>query len=124
MHIPENALDILSQQIVAAAACDAWDLNALYDRIRTAWPYRNLPRKDFDEIIDMLVVRPGAAFGRFGQDTFERLIVNGALVGGATGIVRASSALVRGTQSGLLRVYAALMLLGITGVALYFLLQG
>ena len=78
----------------------------------------------FDELIDMLVVRPGAAFGRFGQDTFERLIVNGALVGGATGLVRASSALVRGTQSGLLRVYAALMLLGITGVALYFLLQG
>ena len=78
----------------------------------------------FDELIDMLVVRPGAAFGRFGQGTFERLIVNGALVGGATGIVRASSALVRGTQSGLLRVYAALMLLGITGVALYFLLQG
>jgi NADH-quinone oxidoreductase subunit L len=78
----------------------------------------------FDELIDMLVVRPGAAFGRFGQDSFERLIVNGALVGGATGLVRASSALVRGTQSGLLRIYAALMLLGITGVALYFLLQG
>jgi NADH-quinone oxidoreductase subunit L len=77
----------------------------------------------FDELIDALVVRPGAAFGRFGQDTFERLIVNGTLVGGATGIVRASSALVRGAQSGLLRVYAALMLLGVAGVALYFLLQ-
>jgi len=36
----------------------------------------------------------------------------------------ATTTLPGGTQSGLLRVYAALMLLGITGVALYFLLQG
>jgi len=54
LHIPENALDILSQQIVAMAACEPWDLNSLFDRIRTAWPYRNLPRGDFDQIVEML----------------------------------------------------------------------
>lgn len=54
LEIPENALDILAQQIVAMAACDQWNLDALYDRIRTAWPYRNLPRSDFDQIIEML----------------------------------------------------------------------
>ncbi|HVV46575.1 MAG TPA: DEAD/DEAH box helicase, partial [Bryobacteraceae bacterium] len=54
LEIPENALDILAQQIVAMAACDQWNLDSLYDRIRTAWPYRNLPRSDFDRIVEML----------------------------------------------------------------------
>ena len=39
----------------------------------------------FDELIDALVVRPGAWFGRFAQNTFERLVVNGTLIGGTTG---------------------------------------
>ncbi len=77
----------------------------------------------FDELIDALVVRPGAWFGRFAQNTFERVFVNGALIGGSTGLVRAGSALVRASQSGMLRIYAGLMLVGITGVGLYFLLQ-
>jgi NADH-quinone oxidoreductase subunit L len=37
--------------------------------------------------------------------------------------VRAGSAAVRAAQSGLLRSYAAMLLLGLGGVALYFLLQ-
>jgi NADH-quinone oxidoreductase subunit L len=77
----------------------------------------------FDEAIDLLVVRPWGWFGRFGQQTFERLFVNGTLVGGTTGIVRAGSAAVRAAQSGFLRAYAALLIFGVTAVALYFLLQ-
>jgi NADH-quinone oxidoreductase subunit L len=77
----------------------------------------------FDELIDALVVRPGAWFGRFSQNTFERVVVNGVLIGGSTGIVRAGSALVRASQSGLLRVYVALMFVGVAAVGLYFLLQ-
>ena len=77
----------------------------------------------FDELIDALVVRPGAWFGRFSQNTFERVVVNGVLIGGTTGLVRAGSALVRAAQGGILRFYAGLMLVGIAAVALYFLLQ-
>jgi len=66
LHIPENALDILAQQIVAAAACEAWDLDTLFHRIRTAWPYRNLPRKDFDEIVEMLSEGIATSRGRSG----------------------------------------------------------
>jgi NADH-quinone oxidoreductase subunit L len=77
----------------------------------------------FDELIDAIVVRPFAAFGRFGQATFERVFVNGTLVGGTTGIVRVGSAAVRAIQSGFLRAYAALMLLALAGLALYFLIQ-
>ena len=77
----------------------------------------------FDELIDILVVRPFGWFGRFGQQTFERIFVTGALVGGTTGIVRAGSAAVRAVQSGYLRSYAAFLLVGLALVAFYFLLQ-
>jgi NADH-quinone oxidoreductase subunit L len=77
----------------------------------------------FDELIDFAVVRPAAAFGRFATGTFERVFVQDTLVGGSTGIVRAGSAAVRAVQSGFLRYYAALLVLGVTGVAFYFLLQ-
>jgi NADH-quinone oxidoreductase subunit L len=77
----------------------------------------------FDELIDALVVRPAAACGRFATGTFERVFVQDTLVGGTTGIVRAGSAAVRAVQSGFLRYYAALLVLGVTGVAFYFLLQ-
>jgi NADH-quinone oxidoreductase subunit L len=77
----------------------------------------------FDELIDVLFVRPFGWLGRFGQQTFERVFVDGTLVGGTSGLVRAGSAAVRAVQSGLLRAYAALLVLGLLAVGLYFLLQ-
>jgi NADH-quinone oxidoreductase subunit L len=77
----------------------------------------------FDELIDALVVRPAAAAGRFATGTIERVFVQDTLVGGTTGIVRAGSAAVRAVQSGFVRYYAALLVLGLTAVGLYFLLQ-
>jgi NADH-quinone oxidoreductase subunit L len=77
----------------------------------------------FDELIDLVVVRPWAWFGRFGQQTFERVVVNGLFVGGATGVVKAGSAAARALQNGFLRAYAALLVAGMVGVALYFLIQ-
>src|SRR5215210_1942863 len=78
----------------------------------------------FDEIIDRVIVRPFAWFGRFGRNTFERLVISGLFVGGTSGAVRAGSAAVRAAQSGYLRYYAALLLLGLTALGLYFLLAG
>jgi NADH-quinone oxidoreductase subunit L len=75
----------------------------------------------FDELIDALVVRPFAMGGRFARDVFERVVINGVLVGGPAGAVRAGSAAVRAVQSGFLRYYAALLLLGVGGLGLYFL---
>ncbi|HEX7299490.1 MAG TPA: NADH-quinone oxidoreductase subunit L [Solirubrobacteraceae bacterium] len=77
----------------------------------------------FDELIDLLVVRPFAWLGRFGQQTFERVIVNGLLVGGTTNIVKAGSAAARALQNGFLRAYAAVLVLGMVAMALYFLIQ-
>jgi NADH-quinone oxidoreductase subunit L len=77
----------------------------------------------FDEALDLLFVRPVAWLGRFAHQTFERIVVNGVFVGGSTMVVRAGSAAVRAAQSGLLRSYAALLMLGVAAIALYFLLQ-
>ena len=77
----------------------------------------------FDELIDAVVVRPAAWFGRFAQGTFERLFVNGTLIGGTTSVVRAGSAAVRSAESGFVRYYAALLVVGLTAVGLYFLIQ-
>jgi NADH-quinone oxidoreductase subunit L len=77
----------------------------------------------FDEVIDFLIVRPTAWLGRFCNSTLERVFVNGALVGGGSGLVRALSAAVRGLQSGYLRYYAALLLVGLTSLSLYFLVS-
>jgi NADH-quinone oxidoreductase subunit L len=77
----------------------------------------------FDDLIDLVVVRPAAWVGRFGQQTFERVVINGLFVGGTTGIVKAGSAAARALQNGFLRAYAALLVLGIVAVAFYFLIQ-
>src|ERR1051325_3965943 len=52
--IPEKPLDILAQQIVATSAGEEWDEAALYERMRSAYPYRNLTRKEFDDVVQML----------------------------------------------------------------------
>jgi len=54
LHIPENALDVLAQQITAEVSCRDWSEDALYALVRNAYPYRNLAREDFDQCISML----------------------------------------------------------------------
>jgi len=54
VSIPEQPLDILAQQIVAAVAAEEWTENDLFDMVRSAFPYRKLERTDFDEIVRML----------------------------------------------------------------------
>ena len=76
----------------------------------------------WDELYDYGVIRPTAAFGRFGRTVIESAFVQGTIVGGATGIVRAGTSFARAIQSGYLRAYALLLLIGMFGLALYFLI--
>jgi NADH-quinone oxidoreductase subunit L len=77
----------------------------------------------FDELIDYAVVRPTQWLGRFADSVLERGVVAGGVTGGTLGVVRAFSATVRRLQTGFLRYYAALMLIGIFAMALYFLIE-
>ncbi len=78
--IPEAPLDILAQQIVAACAAEDWDEQALFDLVRRAWPYRDLPRADFEAIVEMLSEGIAARRGRYGA-YLHRDRVNGRLRG-------------------------------------------
>ncbi len=64
--IPEQPIDILAQQIVAAAAVEEWAEDDLFAMVRRAWPYRNLSRKTFDETIEMLAAGFATRRGRRG----------------------------------------------------------
>ena len=64
--IPECPLDILAQHMVAVCAAEDWLEDDLFALVRRAYPYRNLARKDFDEIIEMLSNGIAARRGRYG----------------------------------------------------------
>jgi NADH-quinone oxidoreductase subunit L len=77
----------------------------------------------FDELYDAVFVRPAATVGSFGRSVIETDFVQGFIVGGATGVVRAGTSLARAIQTGFLRAYALLLLFGAAALLLYFLLS-
>ena len=63
---PRHPLDVLSQQIVAEAACRPLGEDDLFALVRRAWPYRDLPRKEFDAVVSMLSEGIATRRGRAG----------------------------------------------------------
>ena len=66
LSVPANPLDVLAQQVVAMAAMDPWDVEELYDVIRRAAPYRDLPHDAYVAVLDMLS-------GKYPGDDFAEL---------------------------------------------------
>jgi ATP-dependent Lhr-like helicase len=54
LAIPENPLDILAQQCVATVATGEIGVEALLALVRRAHPFRNLPRADFEAVLELL----------------------------------------------------------------------
>ena len=82
---PEASLDVLAQQIVACCAAagsaatanksgdqsavntsDGWDEDELFALVKRAYPYRNLARQTFDEVLLMLSEGIASQRGRYG----------------------------------------------------------
>ncbi len=90
---PEASLDVLAQQIVACCAAaggpgadarrstsnqsehqaddtsklnDGWDEDALFELVKRAYPYRNLKRETYDEVLAMLSEGIASQRGRYG----------------------------------------------------------
>jgi len=80
IEIPQNALDILAQQIVAATSAEPWKEDNLYRLFRSAYPYRTLAREDFDDVIEMLSEGFATSRGRSGA-LLHRDRVNGRVKG-------------------------------------------
>ena len=54
VHPIEAPLDILAQIVLSMTAMEKWDIDELYSFLKTSYPYRNLPRKHFDILLEML----------------------------------------------------------------------
>src|SRR5882757_8685848 len=66
LKIPQNALDVLAQQITAEVAAREWSEDELFSLLRGAYPYRNLARQEFDECVVMLAEGFSTRRGRRG----------------------------------------------------------
>jgi ATP-dependent Lhr-like helicase len=62
--LPKAPLDILAQQIVAEVACGEWGTDDLFALCRRAWPYRDLPRGEFDRVVQFLSEGISSSSGR------------------------------------------------------------
>jgi ATP-dependent Lhr-like helicase len=59
-------MDVLMQQIVATVGAESWDEDALYRVLRRAWPYRNLTREHYEELLALLHNGIESGRGRYG----------------------------------------------------------
>ncbi|TXK19131.1 ATP-dependent helicase [Homoserinibacter sp. GY 40078] len=66
IQVPQNPLDILAQQTVAAVALDALDVEEWFDQVRRSAPFATLPRSAFEATLDLLS-------GRYPSDEFAEL---------------------------------------------------
>jgi ATP-dependent Lhr-like helicase len=60
--VPHEPLDVLMQQMVAACSAEPWEEDALYALTRRAYPYRELSRATFEELL--CLVSEGIASSR------------------------------------------------------------
>ena len=80
LEIPDWPRDVLAQQIVSAAACEPWTEDDLFRLVQQAYPYRNLPRSEFDAVIEMLSEGIATQRGRSGA-FLHRDQINGIVRG-------------------------------------------
>jgi ATP-dependent Lhr-like helicase len=59
-------LDVLAQQIVAETSCADYGEDELFALMTRAWPYRDLARKNFDEVLSMVAEGFATKRGRRG----------------------------------------------------------
>ena len=64
--VPQNPLDILAQQTVAAAALGSIDVEEWFDTVKRSAPFRSLPRSAYEATLDLLA-------GRYPSDEFAEL---------------------------------------------------
>ena len=66
IRVPQNPLDILAQQTVAAVALDTLEVEDWWETVRRSAPFATLPRSAFEATLDLLS-------GRYPSDAFAEL---------------------------------------------------
>ena len=80
LSVPSWPLDVLAQQVVASCAQEDWAEDDLYALAQRAYPYRELPREKFDQVIGILSDGYASRIGRTGA-YLHRDGVNGVVKG-------------------------------------------
>ncbi|MGC8586568.1 MAG: ATP-dependent helicase [Candidatus Micrarchaeia archaeon] len=76
--VPKNALDVLAQHIVGMALNKKWNDDEAYELVKTAYPYANLQRQDFDSLLNYLAgnyagLESRHVYGKIWHDEKERV---------------------------------------------------
>ncbi len=71
LEIPAEPLDVLMQQIVAACSAEPWEEDALFALARRAYPYRELTRATFEELLCLLTEGIANSRGTWGAYLFR-----------------------------------------------------
>jgi ATP-dependent Lhr-like helicase len=66
VYTPQNALDVLAQQIVAAVALDDWSADDLFQLTLRSYAYHSLARSSFDSVLELMS-------GKFPRHLFKGL---------------------------------------------------
>ncbi len=66
LEIPPAPIDVLMQQVVAACGAEPWEEEALYGVMRRAYPYKDLTREHFNELLKLLHEGIESGRGRYG----------------------------------------------------------
>jgi ATP-dependent helicase Lhr and Lhr-like helicase len=80
IEIPQNPLDVLAQQIVAEVSAQEWKEDALFDLLKNSFPFRNLKKEQYVEVLQMLATGFDTRRGRRSAH-LHRDAVNGVLRG-------------------------------------------
>ncbi|MGB4778945.1 DEAD/DEAH box helicase, partial [Microbacterium sp.] len=66
ISIPQNPLDVLAQQTIAACALGPIDVEGWFETVRRSAPFRNMPRSAYEATLDLLA-------GKYPSDEFAEL---------------------------------------------------
>jgi ATP-dependent Lhr-like helicase len=66
LRVPEHPLDVMAQQIVAEVASEERGEDELFELVREAYPFRQVPRKSFDAVLEILTAGYATHRGRRG----------------------------------------------------------
>lgn len=76
--IPKNSIDVLCQQLIAACSTQDWKEDELFELVKRAYPFRDLERSEFDDVVEMLSTGLSDVRARYGA-FLQRDRVNGII---------------------------------------------
>jgi ATP-dependent Lhr-like helicase len=75
VRLPKAPLDVLAQHLVSMGCIRSWPRARALELVRHAYPYRDLPQRDFDDVLDYLA-GGGKALRRQYTDVFGKINLN------------------------------------------------